>query len=263
MARRSPGSVYKIVIFLLILMLAAVLYAYNRDKIDEFLAGFLGKADKAPQSTEAPKSTQVIYPKGFPLDGIKEKIVDTNHNGKNEVLLTSVTKGVPHAVLVDASDRSKILSNIFNFSTKGYPEAEFTSEEAPEIYQLADLDGDGKDEIILDLKSYGAYTSLYGVITLKNGIFSWAMLKDETGQEHPAIFEDGASVRNANIFKVLTTEKPPALVQIYGGSQDETHWTWNADAYQWSGSIYNRNPSLSNKVVSEQPKQIVNGKPVF
>ncbi len=264
--RSSSGNSSRILWIIIILLLFLLGYAYQQ-KLWAVLSKYL-TSESRESSTKPDMSSPVkespVYPDGFSASGVKERTVDLNHNGKSEILLTSFSSaGGAEIVLIDSADRKKLLSNIFDFSTKGYPEAEFKSDDTPEVSQVADLDGDGRDEIILDLKSYGAYTDLFGALTFKGSKFAWAILEDETGQKHPAIFEDGASVRNANIFKVLIDQKPLALAQIYGGSQDGENWNWNADAYQWDGALFKRSAYLSAKIASEQPKKIVNGKPVF
>lgn len=263
MAWNKSGGRANIIISLLVLIILILLWSQFSAKILQYFSKSAVYENEPGDKKTTGIENIPSWPAGFATDNLVKKDTDINHNGKKEIFLVSFAASRASAILVDASETTKALSNIFDFSTAGYPEAEFKSDEAPEVSQVLDLDGDGIDEIVLDLKSYGAYSSLFGVISIKGGKISWVKLKDENGDRHLGIFEDGASVRNATIFKVLDSEKPPALVQIFGGSQDGTNWFWNADAYQWNGSIFTRVKELSDKIVSEQPKRIVNGDPVF
>lgn len=185
-----------------------------------------------------------------------------NNDGKKELLLTSLDSSGPHAVLVDPSDSSKALSAVFNFPGNGFSEEfSFKSSEAPEIDQTMDLNANGRAELVFDLKDYGANTTTYGVVIFSGGKFDWLMLEEKDGKSRPAVFRDGASVRNANVFKILPAEK--ALAEVSGAGDNDGNWTWEVAAYKWNGTKYVYNATLSAKIKSEQPKKIVNGQPVF
>lgn len=202
------------------------------------------------------------FPNGFSSNGLKEKELDLDGDGEKELLLTSLSASGPQAALVDLIDSSKALSNIFNFSTDNFSEeVSFKAEEAPELYQITDLNKNGKKELIFDLKNYGAYTSTYGVVIFAGGKLDFLMVFEANGSSHPAIFRDGASVRNAEVFKILEDKK--ALVQVSGIGDNEGNWTWDVRAYAWSGEKYVFNSALSAEILKEQPKKIINGEPVF
>ena len=132
------------------------------------------------------------------------------------------------------------------------PEAEFKSEDTPEVFETIDLNRDGAEEIILDLKDYGANTDAFGVLAFKNGKLEWVILKEADGSRRPAIFRDGASVKHASVFKVFETE-PKALAQIIGDEGQDGNWNWEAEAFFWNGREYVYDKALSEKILKEQP----------
>lgn len=196
----------------------------------------------------------------FPLKNIREKELDLNRDGRKEILLTSLDDSGPRAVLVDAENTDKKLSEVFDFATA---EEEFKSDQAPEPRETADLNGDGVEEIVLDLKDYGAYTDSYGVLAFNSGKLEWVMLREADGSGRPAIFRDGSSVKHANIFKILEEGGKKALVQIFGEEDEDENWSWQAEAFSWNGSEYAYAAALSQKILKEQPKRFENGEPVF
>ncbi|OGF69581.1 hypothetical protein A3C75_01465 [Candidatus Giovannonibacteria bacterium RIFCSPHIGHO2_02_FULL_44_31] len=244
-----------VAIFLLLVIIAGGAWFLSRNPEKE-------EYTKETVQTTSPSSQERKLPAGFSSQGLKEKELDTNNDGKKELLLTSLDSSGPHAVLVDILDNAKPLSNIFNFPQGGFSEEfSFKSGEAPEIDQTMDLNTNGREELVFDLKDYGAYTTTYGVVIFSAGKFDWLMLEEKDGESRPAIFRDGASVRNANVFKILPEEK--ALAEVSGASDNDGNWTWEVSAYKWNGTKYVYDATLSAKIKSEQPKKIVNGQPVF
>lgn len=141
------------------------------------------------------------------------------------------------------------------------PDLGVQSTAAPEVTERLDLNGDGLEEIIADLNDSGAYTISYGVFEFRGGKWKFLDLILADGTTRPAIFQDGASVRNAEVFKVLEGEK--ALAQVSGLGDDEGNWSWEVQAFSWNSSKYVYDASLSAKIKYEQPKKIINGQPMF
>ncbi len=243
-----------VAIFLLLAIIAVGVWFYLKNP---------GKEEYKQEAMQTPSASQERkFPAGFSSQGLKEKVLDINSDGKKELLLTSLDSSGPRAVLADPLDNTKALSNIFNFPQNEFSEEfSFKSGEAPEIDQTMDLNANGREELVFDLKDYGAYTTTYGVVIFSGGKFNWLMLEEKDGKSRPAIFRDGASVRNADVFKILPDEK--ALVEVSGAGDNNGNWTWWASAYKWSGEKYVYDASLSAKIVTEQPKKIINGEPVF
>jgi len=243
-----------VAIFLLLVIIAGGMWFYLKNP---------GKEEYKQEATQTPSASQERnFPAGFPAQGLKEKELDTNNDGKKELLLTSLDASGPHAILADPLDNTKALSNIFNFPQNGFSEEfSFKSGEAPEIDQTMDLNANGREELVFDLKDYGAYTTTYGVVIFSGGKLDWLMLEEKDGKSRPAIFRDGASVRTANVFKILSDEK--AWVEVSGAGDNEGNWTWEVSAYKWNGTKYIYNSELSAKIKSEQPKKIIDGQPVF
>lgn len=213
------------------------------------------------ENTISKESTKNPYPSGFPTNGLKEKKLSIRNDGKEEILLTSLDGGRAYAVLVDPKDTSKKLSGVFDFPTKGFSdEYTFKPEEAPEVFQATDLNRDGTKELVFDLKDYGAYTSSYGIVSVAAGKMDWVMLQEKDGGTRPAIFRDGASVRNASIFKI---EQNNSISEVLGTSDEAGNWKWEVNAFTWNGSKYAYDAALSAKILKEQPKKIINGQPVF
>ena len=138
---------------------------------------------------------------------------------------------------------------------------EIQSTAAPEITERLDLNGDGIEEIVADLNDSGAYATSYGVFEFAEGKWKFLDLVSADGSMHPAVFWDGASVRNAEVFKVLEDHK--ALAQVSGLEDGEGNWSWEAQAFSWNGSKYVYDSALSQKILKEQPKRFENGEPVF
>lgn len=242
-----------LIIFLILIIAGGIWFYFNKSNQEE-------NGTKTPQPS--PLSQERKFPGGFSSKGFKEKELDLDGDGKKELLLTSLNASGPQAVLTDSADFSKAFSNIFNFSTAGFSEEfSFKAEEAPEVYQVTDLNANGKKELIFDLENYGAYTSTYGVVIFLNKKFEWLMVEEENGSSHPAIFQDGASVRNAEVFKVLEDKK--ALVQVSGVGDNDGSWTWDVKAFSWNGEKYVFNAALSAEILKEQPKRFEDAKPVF
>ncbi|OGF66446.1 hypothetical protein A3F23_03625 [Candidatus Giovannonibacteria bacterium RIFCSPHIGHO2_12_FULL_43_15] len=245
-----------VAIFLLLAIIAGGVWFYLKNSGKDVY-----KKEEATQ-TPQPSGQERKLPAGFSTKGLKEKELDLNNDGTKELLLTSLDASGPHAVLVDPKDSSKAFSNIFNFPQSGFKEEfSFKSGEAPEIDQTMDLNANGRAELVFDLKDYGAYTTTYGVVIFSAGKFDWLMLEEKDSKNRPAIFRDGASVRNADVFKILPTEK--ALVEVSGAGDNDGNWMWETSAYKWNGTKYVYDASLSAKIQAEQPKKIVNGQPVF
>lgn len=259
--------------FLLIFVLIFGIWLGNRfsGKISQYYSNFTSffstkekDKDPGPENTKNNSSNaENKYPSDFNATGVKELKLDITNDGKEEVLLTSLSASGPQAVLVDSGNKTKKLSNIFDFSTKGFSEDYFfNSEEAPEVYQAIDLNKNGSKELIFDLKDYGVYTSSYGIVSVSGGKMSWVMLEEKGGTMRPAIFRDGASVRNANIFKI-EEGATRAISEVLGVSDNEGNWTWEASAFSWNGSKYVYNADLSAQILKKQPKKIIDGQPVF
>ena len=246
MARRKRG--FKI--FLWLVLLGAL--AWAGFKYYDDLAVYLRPQPKVRDiGSETGETSRV--PLGFPLKNLKEKELDLNRDGKKEILITSFADGAPRAVLVDASSPEKTLSQVFDFSLPSdSPESEFKSEDTPEVFETIDLNRDGAEEIILDLKDYGANTDSFGVLVFKSGKLEWVILQEADGSRRPAIFRDGASVKHASVFKILEGS-PKALAQIVGEEGADGNWAWEAEAYQWNGEGYAYNETLSRKILQEQP----------
>ena len=247
----------------IVLIIGIVIGFYYPTIIDYFKDLFQKDEKPISQSTPPPPiSNERRFPAGFSSDGLREKLLDLNNDGQMELLLTSLSGSKAQAVFVDSRDNSKSLSGVFNFPQTGFAEEFlFKPTEAPEVYQTMDLNANGKKEIIFDLKDYGAYTTTYGIVIYSNNTFDWLMLEEKDGKMRPAVFRDGASVRNANVFKTLPEEK--ALVEVSGAGDNNNNWTWEVSAYKWSGEKYKYDSALSAKILAEQPKKIIDGEPVF
>lgn len=235
MARRKRG--FKI--FLWLVLLGALAWAGFKyyDNIAVYLRS-RPKVRELVSEQSAPRQA----PAGFPLKNLKEKELDLNQDGRGEILITSFADSKPFAVLVDADMPERELSQVFDFSTENFSGAQdvFKSQDAPEFSQAVDLNADGTLEIILDLKDYGAYTEAFGVLAFKNGKLEWATLKESEGSLSPAVFRDGSSVRNSNVFKIIDDGGRKVLVQII----DE-----EAEAYVWDGAVYAYDKILSGKIL--------------
>jgi len=192
---------------------------------------------------------------------IRKKEIDFNGDGEKEIFITTFANSGAQAAIENKD--GNLLTPIFNFDLSDFPDLDFKIEEVPEISEIQDLNGDGMDEFILDLKSYGAYTDLFGIIEINDSKFSWAMIKTKEGKILPAIFYDGASVRNANIFRIYEDGSKKAIVYIAGNSSDGENWFWEGEVYSWSGGEYKYDVALTRKILSEQPRKMINGEPVF
>lgn len=234
-----------VIIFLILIIAGGIWFYWNRDQVGE----------EETQETLAPVSQERKFPSGFSTTGLKEKELDLNKDGKNELLLTSYDTSGAQAVLVDVKDSSNALSNLFRFPTKGFAEEYlFKPEETPEIYQTMDLNANGKEELVFDLKESGAYTTTYGIVIFASEKLDWLMLEEQNGKMRPAIFRDGSSVRNANVFKTLAKEK--AIVEVSGAADKDENWRWDVKAYKWNGSKYVYAKDLSAEILAEQPKRV-------
>ena len=250
-------------ILILILILGIGLGFYG-NTILNYLKDFGKQEDKKEEvATPTPASSERKFPAGFSKEGLKEKELDVNNDGRGELLLTSLAASGPQAVLVDPKDSSKALSDVFKFPQAGFAaEFIFKSGETPEVTQAIDLNADGVDELIFDLKDYGAYTSSYGVVSFSNKKLNWIAIESKGGGSRPAVFRDGASVRHAEVFLVEEGAKR-AIADISGGGDNQGNWTWEVEAYSWTDGKYKFDSALSAQILSEQPKKIIDGQPVF
>lgn len=141
------------------------------------------------------------------------------------------------------------------------PDLGIQSTAAPEVTERLDLNGDGLEEIVADLNDSGAYTISYGIFEFRGGRWKFLDLILADGTTRPAIFQDGASVRNAEVFKVFEDKK--ALAQVSGSGDADGNWSWEVQAFSWNGSKYVYDSALSQKILKEQPKRFENDEPVF
>ncbi|MBI2610074.1 hypothetical protein HYW53_02770 [Candidatus Giovannonibacteria bacterium] len=247
--RRKSNAVLWLIILIL---LGLVAFAYRAE-----LSGYFAKiknyfsspAEKKNQTIEQPSEYSLAK---FPKDNLKEKELDINGDGHNEIFLTSFAAKKPYAVLADARDRTKGLSEIFDFSVSA-AEYDFTSEETPEVSDLQDLNSDGEREIIIDLKSYGAYTGTFGILSFASGKINWVTLKEKNGSMRPAVFQDGASVRNAEVFRVMEEAGKKVILDLDGYTDIEGRWSWEGAVYVWDGKNYAYNSALTDKFLKEIP----------
>jgi hypothetical protein len=257
---------FKRITSIIIILILGVCIGIYKDSLIGFFKN-LGKKNGATEATlpvlNTVQNKKRALPSGFSAGGLIEKKLDLNNDGVDELLLATLSSSGPKAALVDPKDNSKLLSNIFAFPQKGFSdEYTFKSKEAPEISQTLDLNKDGRDELIFELKDYGAYTSTFGIVSYDGKKMNWVILENKDGTMRPAIFRDGASVRNASVFKIDENANR-SIAEVLGAGDDNGNWTWVVSAYKWNGTKYLYDASLSAKIFAEQPKKIVNGQPVF
>lgn len=267
MARRKSG--FKLMFYVAILVLLGWGFWKYQSEILPYFSKVLNYARNYSRNPPEVKIIRELpaeppaLPAGFPLKKLVQKELDLNQDGKKELLVTSLGEDGPRAILVDAADTDRKLSEVFDFSVpEDSPESEFTSEDTPEVFETLDLNQDGSGEIILDLKDYGANTDSFGVLAFKNGKLEWVILQEADGTSRPAIFRDGASAKHASVFKIFETE-PRALAQIVGEEGADGGWNWEVEAFSWDGSRYAYNAALSRSILNEQPRRFENGQPVF
>ena len=254
---------------LVLVLLAGALFWYGY-KNYETLSPYFSKVTSYVKNYSRPEEkVRVVEPERTLIPqpsaaGTARTELDLNRDGRKEILLTSLEDKKPRAVLVDAENTDQKLSQVFDFSTEGFSkEPEVKPEEVPEPIQSVDLNNDGVEEIVLDLKDYGAYTDSFGVLSFQNGKLDWVFLLEPSGEKRPAVFRDGSSVRHANIFRILEEGDKKSLAQVLGEEIKGGEWSWEAEVFSWNGSAYAYNQALSEKILKEQPKRFENGEPVF
>src|SRR3989338_6478464 len=262
MARRRKGKK----VLILILLATGLFYVNFKKEIFSYLTNIFSaeKKDINNNAENKPKLTGMTEKelvKNVEETDIRKKEIDFNGDGKKEIFITTFANSGAKAAI--GNKDGNLLTPVFNFDVRAFPEIEFKIEDVPEISEIKDLNGDGLDEFILDLKSYGAYSNLFGIIEVNDSKFSWAMIKTMEGKILPAIFYDGASVRNANIFRIYEDGSKKAIVYIAGNSSDGENWFWEGEVYSWSGGEYKYDVALTRKILSEQPRKMINGEPVF
>src|SRR3989338_7061341 len=94
----APWGYYKLMIknvaiFLLLVIIAGGMWFYLKNP---------GKEEYKQEATQTPSASQERnFPAGFSAQGLKEKELDTNNDGKKELLLTSLDASGPHAILAE------------------------------------------------------------------------------------------------------------------------------------------------------------------
>src|SRR3989344_4353089 len=53
------------------------------------------------------------------------------------------------------------------------------------------------------------------------------------------------------------------IEDVPGNSSDGENWFWEGEVYSWSGGEYKYDVALTRKILSEQPRKMINGEPVF
>lgn len=119
------------------------------------------------------------------------------------------------------------------------------------LEKLEDLNGDDKEEIVINLESGGAYIENYGLFEIDNNRLNWIQRKNKEGKWESAIFYEGSSVKNAALWQPL--EGNFGLVQFIGEANDEDQWSWKAEAYFWQGEILVYDPTTSLKLSQKGP----------
>ena len=220
-----------------------------------YLKNLSSKEAVVQNETPTPVSQGRTYPASFPTNNMIEKRLDLNDDGEAELLLTSSDSSGGYAVMVDPDNTSKAISNIFKFPTSSFAEEyKFKSTEPPEVLEIIDLNANGRQEMIFDLKDGGAYTTTEGIVIFTGTQLQWLELEEEGGKMRPAIFRNGSSVRNANVFRILPSDK--AIVELAGVGDVEGNWTWEVKAYKWNGAKYKSNITLATQILAQQPKRM-------
>src|SRR3989344_4851045 len=70
------------------------------------------------------------------------------------------------------------------------------------LFSEIDVNGDGEEDLLVDLGVGGAYTTSINIILIKEGKPELAMVRDKDGQEYTFGFLSGASVRNSLGYKI-------------------------------------------------------------
>src|SRR3989338_2729189 len=165
MARRRKGK--KVLILILILLATGLFYVNFKKEIFSYLTNIFSaeKKDINNNAENKPKLTGMTEKelvKNVEETDIRKKEIDFNGDGKKEIFITTFANSGAKAAI--GNKDGNLLTPVFNFDVRAFPEIEFKIEDVPEISEIKDLNGDGLDEFILDLKSYGAYSNLFGII---------------------------------------------------------------------------------------------------
>lgn len=120
----------------------------------------------------------------------------------------------------------------------------------PEVKELIDLDGDGKEEIIMSLLYGGASSSAVGILTLNDSDkrLRWAQFRDQAGKQQDAVFIIGASAVHHNYFETRGNQIIEVLAQRLAGN---TAFVCEANVYEWDGNLFSYSKQLSENTLSE------------
>jgi len=128
---------------------------------------------------------------------------------------------------------------------------------APDVLQIADIDGDGQQEIFIDLMYGGAASFAQGVldIDIQAKQVRWARLQDKSGAARDAIFINAVSAVHWNkvTFADTDNDKLGEIVEVFG-ARDTTNpenIECSLDIYEWNGNVFAYTETLSEQTLGQ------------
>lgn len=123
---------------------------------------------------------------------------------------------------------------------------------SPEFMGLADIDGDGQEEIIMSLMYGGAASWTEGILDVDftTKTMRWVQLRDEQGELQDAIFTLDASAAHSSGFEIQDIDEngKKEIAEIFTQSLfDKTDCTTNV--YEWNGTLFAFTMALSEQTL--------------
>lgn len=133
----------------------------------------------------------------------------------------------------------------------------------PEVRDLQDITGDGKDELFVSLGYGGASNDAYGFLQadMQGKKLEWIQLRDPDNQIRDAIFLMGGTVTHAETVQIIdvNSDGKKEIVELFSqiwefengkdtvpSKQAGEVWCL-ARVYQWNGSLFTFNRALSEQ----------------
>jgi len=203
-----------------------------------------------------------ILPENFDRKTACYFLSDLNKDGISEIIVGFIknppTQNAYLAIVTPIDENFEKLAD-FNFGQK----EDITFSSSPclrDKKDILDVNGDGKEEMVLDLGAGGASNEAFGIfeIDLQAGKIEWLKIKEKDGEIKNSFFLKGGSVMHQEDFELkdLDGDGKMEIIEkegeyLGGDWEKKESWKWQISVYKWDGKIFKYNEKLSEEVLEK------------
>ena len=181
------------------------------------------------------------------------KVANLDHKGGPELIIGAATGNTASIQVLTIKNGEGEYERI------GKIEYQELIREAPEVKELADIDGNGQDEIIMSLMYGGAASVAEGILNVDFAAkaMHWVQLRDERGELQDAIFLLANTVSHHNRFHIQDVDKDgiKEITEIFAetlyNEKTDSFDVTNCEAsvYEWDGILFVFDAALSEQTL--------------